>query len=231
MEGGKAAPEPPFDLLDDETEPTASELVDFTYYSEVIPAGLERPPRDVEEPRLLTLTNDTARALADKRTQTTYDEYLHIGCYAFFDSCANAAIGEGMDTLSNGPPLSAEQTAAVALIRAGIAPTQRRRRPPVLDWASCASPRAERRAMMRTACSRNCPTSVSVAHARPRSPAHWMRFAKLSSTERLRSAFTLPAKLLPVQPSPRSLQTSQQALTPRPAKLPPTDARPQQRRQ
>jgi hypothetical protein len=29
-----------------------SEIVDFTYYGEVISAGLERPPRDVEEPRL-----------------------------------------------------------------------------------------------------------------------------------------------------------------------------------
>jgi hypothetical protein len=47
-EGGKAAPEPPIDLLDDEPEPTASEFVDLTYYGEVIPAGLERPPRDVE---------------------------------------------------------------------------------------------------------------------------------------------------------------------------------------
>jgi hypothetical protein len=106
-------------MLDDEPEPTASEFVDFTYYGEVIPAGLERPPRDVEEPCLSTLTDDTARALADKRTQYAYDEYLHIGCYAFFDSCANAAIGEGLDSLSNGPPLSAMQTAAVAIIRAG----------------------------------------------------------------------------------------------------------------
>jgi hypothetical protein len=55
-------------MLDDEIEPTASEFVDFTYYGEVIPAGLERPPRDVEEPRLWTVTNDTARALADKRS-------------------------------------------------------------------------------------------------------------------------------------------------------------------
>jgi hypothetical protein len=96
-----------------------SEFVDFTYYGEVIPAGLERPPRDVEEPRLWTLTDDTSRALSDNRTQSAYAEYLHIGYYAFFDSCANAAISEGMDTLSNGPPLSAEQAAAVALIRAG----------------------------------------------------------------------------------------------------------------
>jgi hypothetical protein len=119
MEGGKAAPEPPIDMLDDEPEPTVSEFVDFTDYGEVIPAGLERPPRDVEEPRLWTLTYDTARALSDKRTQSAYDEYLHISCYAFFDSCANAAISEGFDTLSNGPPLSTKQTAAIALIRAG----------------------------------------------------------------------------------------------------------------
>jgi hypothetical protein len=118
-EGGKAALEPPIDLLDDETEPTASDFLDFTYYGEVIPAGLERSPRDVEEPRLLTLTDDTARALADKRTQSAYDEYLHIGCYAFFDSCANAAVSEGLDALSNGTPLSREQTAAVSLVRAG----------------------------------------------------------------------------------------------------------------
>jgi hypothetical protein len=105
-EGGKAAPEPLIDLLDDEPEPTTSEFVDFTYYGEVIPAGLKRPPRDVGEPSLWTLTVDTARALADKRTQSAYDEYLHIGSYAFFDSCANAAIGEGLDSMSNGPPLS-----------------------------------------------------------------------------------------------------------------------------
>jgi guanyl-specific ribonuclease Sa len=118
-EGGKAAPELPIDMLDDEPEPTASEFVDFTYYGEIIPAGLECPPCDVEEPRVWTLTDDTALALSDKRTQLAYDEYLHIGCYAFFDSSANAAIGEGMDTLSNGPPLSTKQAVAVALIRAG----------------------------------------------------------------------------------------------------------------
>jgi hypothetical protein len=112
-----------------------------------------------------------------------------------------------------------------------IAPTQRQRRPPVLDWASSASPREDMRALMRTACSRNWPTSVSVARALPWSPAHWMRFAKLSSTERLRSAFTLPTKLLPVQRSPRLHHTSQQVMTPRPAKLQPMDAKQQQRRQ
>jgi hypothetical protein len=52
------------------------------------------------------------------KSQAGYDEYLHIGCYAFFDSCANAAIGEALDTPSAGPPLSTEQAAAVALIKA-----------------------------------------------------------------------------------------------------------------
>jgi hypothetical protein len=118
-EGDKEAPEPPIDLLDDEPDPSASEFVDFSYYGEVTPAGLERPPHDVDEPRMWTLTDDTARALSDKRTHAAYDEYLHIGCYAFFGCCANAAISEGLDTLSHGPPLSAEQTAAIALIRAG----------------------------------------------------------------------------------------------------------------
>jgi hypothetical protein len=106
-------------MLDDEPDPSASDFVDFAYYGEIIPAGLERPFRDIEEPRLWTLTDDTARALSDNRTQSAYDEYLHIGCYAFFDSCANAATGEALDTPSHGPPLPTKQAAAIALIRAG----------------------------------------------------------------------------------------------------------------
>jgi hypothetical protein len=104
-EGCKAAPEPPIDLLDDEPKPTASEFADFTYYGEVIHAGLERPPRDVEEPRLLTLIDDTTRTLSDKKTHAAYDEYLHIGGYVFFETCANAGLDEGLDALSNGSPL------------------------------------------------------------------------------------------------------------------------------
>jgi hypothetical protein len=79
----KAAHAPPIALLDDEPEPTASEFVDSTYYGEVISTGLERPPRDVEEPRLWTLTHDTTRTLSNKKTQTAYDEYHHIDWYAF----------------------------------------------------------------------------------------------------------------------------------------------------
>jgi hypothetical protein len=109
-----------------------------------------------------------------------------------------------------------------------LAPTQRRRRPPVLEWASYAPPRADKRAHMRTASS----TSAYVAHALTRSPAHWMRYTKLSSTERLKSAFTPPARLLPAQPSPRPRRTSRPALTPTPGRQPPTSAKQQlQRRQ
>jgi hypothetical protein len=95
-------------MLEDEPESPASKFVDFTYYGEVIPAGLERPPRDVEEPRLWTLTNDTVLTLSDKKTQAACDEYLHIGCFVFFDNSVNAAISEGLDALSTGPPLSPE---------------------------------------------------------------------------------------------------------------------------
>jgi hypothetical protein len=73
----------------------------------------------MDEPRLWTLTDDTARFLNDRKSQAGYDEYLHIGCYEFFDNCANATIGEGLDALSSGPPLSTEQAAFVALITAG----------------------------------------------------------------------------------------------------------------
>jgi hypothetical protein len=53
------------------------------------------------------------------RSQAGYDDYLHIGCYAFFDSCANAAVSEALDALSTDPPLSTEHKTAVALMRSG----------------------------------------------------------------------------------------------------------------
>jgi hypothetical protein len=107
-------------LRQDEPEPTESELVDFAYYGKAIPSGLERPPRDVDEPRIRTLTDGTARALSEIKTQhLTYDDYLYLWCYAFFNSCADAAISEDLDALSNGPSLSPEQATAVAIIRTG----------------------------------------------------------------------------------------------------------------
>jgi hypothetical protein len=42
-----------------------------------------------------------------------------MGCNAFFESCADAAVSEGMDALSNGPPLFIEQEAADTFIKAG----------------------------------------------------------------------------------------------------------------
>jgi hypothetical protein len=96
MEGSKEANEPTIDMMDDEHKPIEPGFVDFAYYGEVIRTGSERAPRDVEEPRLWTLTNDSAaRALSHKRTQSAYyDEQIHVGCYAFFDICANPAISE-----------------------------------------------------------------------------------------------------------------------------------------
>jgi hypothetical protein len=106
-------------MLNDDPELHEPEFADFAAYGKIIPAGLEQPPRDIDEPRLWTLTDDTARFLNDRKSQAGYDEFLRIGCYAFFDCCANAAIGEALDVLSTGPNLLAEQAAAVALIRAG----------------------------------------------------------------------------------------------------------------
>jgi hypothetical protein len=80
---------------------------------------MERPPRDIDEPRLLTLRNDTARFMSDNNSQAGYDDYFHTCCNAFSDSCANTAIGEGLDALSAEIPLSPEHASAVALIVAG----------------------------------------------------------------------------------------------------------------
>jgi hypothetical protein len=106
-------------MLNDDSELLEPEFVDFSAYGKVIPSSLERPPRDINKPRLWTLTDGTARFLTVKRSQAGYDEYPHIGFNAFFDSCANSAISEGLGAMSSGPPLSTEQTATVALIRAG----------------------------------------------------------------------------------------------------------------
>jgi hypothetical protein len=77
------------------------------------------PPGKIDEPRVLTMTDDMARFLNDKRSQAGYDEYLHISCNAFFDGRANAAISEDLDALPSRPPLSTKHNATVALIRAG----------------------------------------------------------------------------------------------------------------
>jgi hypothetical protein len=60
-----------------------------------------------------------ARALSEKNTQSTYDEYLHIGSYAFFDSRAYVEIRDGMDALSTISPPLPEHAPAAVLIRAG----------------------------------------------------------------------------------------------------------------
>jgi hypothetical protein len=105
--------------LNDELELTEPGFVDFAYYGEFIAPGVERPPRDAEKPLLRTFTDYTARARSEKKTHSVYDEYLHIGRYAFFDNFANAATCEGLDRLSARLALSPEQTTPAELIIAG----------------------------------------------------------------------------------------------------------------
>jgi hypothetical protein len=95
------------------------EFFDFASHNKAIHAGLERPPRGVDEPRLRTLTDDTARFPSIKKSQPVYDEYLHIRYYAVFDSCVNAAIGEVMNAMSTLTPLSPEHAACAAIILGG----------------------------------------------------------------------------------------------------------------
>eukprot|EP00873_Tetraselmis_striata_P024408 jgi/Tetstr1/444672/TSEL_032520.t1 len=81
-EGGEQGAQEPLpaelDALDTELE-----YVDFAYFGQVPPSGLEPPPRDGDEPRLWILTDDTAaRGLAEQRGLTAYDKYLYLRCYA-----------------------------------------------------------------------------------------------------------------------------------------------------
>jgi hypothetical protein len=53
-------------LLNDNLEPFEHKFVIFAAYGKVIPAGMERPPRDIDEQRLWTLTDSSSRFLSDK---------------------------------------------------------------------------------------------------------------------------------------------------------------------
>eukprot|EP00873_Tetraselmis_striata_P027548 jgi/Tetstr1/447812/TSEL_035142.t1 len=81
-EGGEQGAQEPLpaelDALDTELE-----YVDYAYFGQVPPSGLEPPPRDGDEPRLWILTDDTAaRGLAEQRGLTAYDKYQYLRCYA-----------------------------------------------------------------------------------------------------------------------------------------------------
>jgi hypothetical protein len=132
--------------------------------------------------------DNTERALSEKETQSAYKEYLLIGCYAFFDCCANTAITEGTDALSAGLTLPPEHAAAFTLIRAGhmthTSTEEATRMGSVLNWASSASPVADKRARTRIAYSPNSCTSISAAPVLPRARAHWIRYATRSPTAR-----------------------------------------------
>eukprot|EP00873_Tetraselmis_striata_P009648 jgi/Tetstr1/429912/TSEL_019777.t1 len=64
-----------------------------------------------------TLTDDTARGLADKRSHAAYDKYMHPGCYAFFSSCANEAMRGALESLSIEPATAESKAAALAELR------------------------------------------------------------------------------------------------------------------
>eukprot|EP00873_Tetraselmis_striata_P010593 jgi/Tetstr1/430857/TSEL_001999.t1 len=73
-EGGEQGAQEPLpaelDALDTELE-----YVDFAYFGQVPPSGLEPPQRDGDEPRLWILTDDTAaHGLAEQRGLTAYDK-------------------------------------------------------------------------------------------------------------------------------------------------------------
>eukprot|EP00873_Tetraselmis_striata_P025878 jgi/Tetstr1/446142/TSEL_033740.t1 len=74
-EGGEQGAQEPLPVELDALD-TELEYVDFAYFGQVPPSGLEPPPRDGDEPRLWILTDDTAtRGLAEQRGLTAYDKY------------------------------------------------------------------------------------------------------------------------------------------------------------
>jgi hypothetical protein len=118
-EGGKEAPKPPYRPHARRPRLCRARVRRPCLLRQITPSGLERPPPDIDEPHMWTLTDDAVRARSEKKRQSANDEYLYIGCYAFFDSYANTAISERMDPLSAGPTLSPEHAALLTLIRAG----------------------------------------------------------------------------------------------------------------
>jgi hypothetical protein len=166
--------------MNDGPELPAPEDVDFTYYGKVIFIGPERPPRDVDEPRLWTLTFDTARSLSDEKTQAACD-----GCYIAMPSLTTTPTLQSsrvwtryrpsllniVKTKRRPLPLSDER--AIAPIHTTTKDAT------VLEWASSTSPRADKRGRIRTACSLNSPTSVFEGHDLPRPRSLWTRYANI----------------------------------------------------
>eukprot|EP00873_Tetraselmis_striata_P029651 jgi/Tetstr1/449915/TSEL_036969.t1 len=96
------------------------DILDMSEYTGMVlgTVGEEGPPRDVDEPRLWTLTDDTPRGLAEKRSMAAYDEHLHLGCYAFFSSSTNEAMRGALESLSTESATAESKVAALAELRA-----------------------------------------------------------------------------------------------------------------
>eukprot|EP00873_Tetraselmis_striata_P021608 jgi/Tetstr1/441872/TSEL_030082.t1 len=111
-EGGEQGAQEPL-LAELDAADTELEYVDFAYNGRAIPLGL-----DVDAPRMWTLTANTVRGLAEKRSQAAYGEYLHLGCYAFFSSCANKSMRGALESLSTESPTEDGKATALAELRA-----------------------------------------------------------------------------------------------------------------
>eukprot|EP00873_Tetraselmis_striata_P018053 jgi/Tetstr1/438317/TSEL_026884.t1 len=66
-----------------------------------------------------TVTDDTAATgLAEKRSEAAYDEYMYLGCHAFFTCCANEAMRGTLKTLLAESTTEDGKAAALAELRA-----------------------------------------------------------------------------------------------------------------
>jgi hypothetical protein len=181
------------------------------------------------------MTDDTVHLLNDNRSQPGYDEYLHICCYAFFDSCANTAISEGMDVMSSDPSLLTEQMAAVTLITAGHrthATTEEaaRTRSGFLRLTKGGQTSSDSdRVFAELAHEHFCrPRPTAVSGPLDELP---QRFVQALSTKRSKFACMPPARQQLEQRSRRQRHISYPDKTPRPRRRQPTNARPQPQQQ
>eukprot|EP00873_Tetraselmis_striata_P032902 jgi/Tetstr1/453166/TSEL_040183.t1 len=127
----------PFLLSWTHSTPSSSTSLDFAYFGQVPPSGLEPPPpRDGDEPRLWVLTDDTAaRGLAEQRGLTAYDKYLYLRCNA--KACGQSLAPTKFWSVSPLEPSAAWSFSATptdwlrdACLAAGAQP------PPSVTWAS-----------------------------------------------------------------------------------------------
>jgi hypothetical protein len=159
-------------MLGDDPEPPEDEFVDFAAYGIFIPTSRSRPPRDDCEPRLETLTDNTRPAPQRSVTRSVRRIYAHnLQCLLQQLRQRGNKRGSGRVVVricsfdgakGNCGPLHNEPSHMHG---------DDRRRTPVLDWATSALPREDKRSHMRTRRSPSSPTTFFVHRGRRRSPA------------------------------------------------------------